>query len=219
MTEQPEARTLFRSAYENRYTWDKNFPGYTADVQLTKDDTVYTGRVCVNSNLSTEVMEVEDEQAQREILEQLQEIAIHRIRRNFDETHGKNTFAFGATDNTGAIEILVGGKSEGDRYKVRNNKVCMVHRHIHGVVVDINTFSSHNTGEGYLSHRYDSVYHDPKTGELKGGPYDFEDNYTKVGNYYILNQRLICSMENEQDVTQEFGFSNIKLLQPAVVGA
>ncbi|MGB5592975.1 MAG: DUF3386 family protein [Crocosphaera sp.] len=27
-----DPRDLFRAAYENRYTWDQNFPGYTADV-------------------------------------------------------------------------------------------------------------------------------------------------------------------------------------------
>ncbi|MGB7060185.1 MAG: DUF3386 family protein, partial [Geitlerinemataceae cyanobacterium] len=28
MTEQMEAREIMRAAYENRYTWDNNFPGY-----------------------------------------------------------------------------------------------------------------------------------------------------------------------------------------------
>jgi hypothetical protein len=217
MPEQMEARELLRSAYENRYTWDKNFPGYTADVTLRRGDEVYTGKVRVNSNLSVDVSGVDDEQAKQEIVGQLQEIAIHRVRRTFEETHGKNTFTLGETDKAGAVEILVGGKSEGDRYKVRNNEVCMVHRHIHGIVVTINTFSSHNTGEGYLSHRYDSVYHDPKTGEQKAPQTDFEDNYKKVGNYFILTQRIICSAEDEQAPVTEFSFSNVKLLQPAVV--
>lgn len=217
MPEQMEARELLRSAYENRYTWDKNFPGYTADVTLRRGDEVYTGKVRVNSNLSVDVSGVADEQAKQEIVGQLQEIAIHRVRRTFEETHGKNTFTLGETDKAGAVEILVGGKSEGDRYKVRNNEVCMVHRHIHGIVVTINTFSSHNTGEGYLSHRYDSVYHDPKTGEQKAPQTDFEDNYKKVGNYFILTQRIICSAEDEQAPVTEFSFSNVKLLQPAVV--
>lgn len=217
MPEQMEARELLRSAYENRYTWDKNFPGYTADVTLRRGDEVYTGKVRVNSNLSVDVSGVDDEQAKQEIVGQLQEIAIHRVRRTFEETHGKNTFTLGEMDKAGAVEILVGGKSEGDRYKVRNNEVCMVHRHIHGIVVTINTFSSHNTGEGYLSHRYDSVYHDPKTGEQKAPQTDFEDNYKKVGNYFILTQRIICSAEDEQAPVTEFSFSNVKLLQPAVV--
>lgn len=204
------AQELFRAAYENRYTWDKDFPGYAADVTLKQDAEVFTGTVCVNPDLKAEVFEVADEQAKQAIHGQLFEVAIHRIRRSFEETHGKNSFSFGSTEDNGAVEILLGGK--GDRYKVRNNEVCFVHRHIHGVVVTINTFSIHDTGEGYLSHRYDSVYHDPKTGEQKGGKSEFEDNYEKIGNYFILTRRMISTETEGQPTVQEFIFSNVKLL-------
>lgn len=210
---QTSARELLQAAYENRYTWDKNFPGYTADVTYKHGDNTFVGKVRVNPDLKAEVFEVADEQAKKAIQEQLFEIAIHRIRRSFEESHGKNTFTVGETDETGAVEILVGGKSEGDRYKVRNNEVCHVHRHIHGIVVTIDTFSSHDTGEGYLSHRYDSVYHDPKTGEQKGGRSEFEDNYDKVGDYIILTQRVIQTEAEGQPLTLEFIFSNVKLLE------
>lgn len=210
------ARDLMQAAYENRYTWDKNFPGYVADVQLKLGDQVLTGKAKVNPDLSAEVTDITDEQAKQALIGQLREVAIHRIRRTFEETHGKNTFTYGETDETGAVELLVGGKSEGDRYKVRNNEVCLVHRHIHGIVVTINTSSSHQTGEGYLSHQYHSVYRDPKTGELKGEQ-DYTDTYEKVGNYQILSSRVIRSIEQGEPVTSEFSFSNIKLLQPALV--
>ena len=209
---QTSARDFFRAAYENRYTWDHNFPGYTADVTFKQDDQVVTGKVRVNPDMKAEVFDVEDEDAKQAIHSQLWETAIHRVRRSFEDTHGKNTFSFGDTDETGAVELLMGDKAEGDRYKVRDNEVTHVHRHIHGVVVTINTFSSHNTGEGYLSHRYDSVYHDPKTGEQKGGKSVFEDNYEKVGDYVILTQRIIRTETDGKESVQEFNFSNIKLL-------
>ncbi|MEQ9482087.1 DUF3386 domain-containing protein [Coleofasciculus sp. F4-SAH-05] len=209
---QTSARDFFRAAYENRYTWDKDFPGYTADVTFKQDDQVVTGKVRVNPDMKAEVFDVEDEDAKQAIHSQLWETAIHRVRRSFEDTHGKNTFSFGDTDETGDVELLMGGKAEGDRYKVRDNEVTHVHRHIHGVVVTINTFSSHNTGEGYLSHRYDSVYHDPKTGEQKGGKSVFEDNYEKVGDYFILTQRIIRTETDGKESVQEFNFSNVKLL-------
>ncbi len=217
MTEQLNARDLFRAAYENRYTWDANFPGYSADVSFCHAGQTYSGTVRVNRNLSVEVTGVDDEEAMKAIAGQLQEIAIHRVRRSFEDTHGKNTFTLGATDDTGAVEILVGGKSEGDRYKLRNNEVCMVHRHIHGIVVTIHTTSSHQTSEGYLSHCYNSVYHDPKTGEQKGEPSEFEDHYERVGNYYVLTSRTIRSQRDGQPTTESFSFSNIRLLEPALV--
>jgi hypothetical protein len=209
---QVSAESLFRAAYENRYTWDKNFPGYTADITFKQGEQVTTGKVRVNPTLKAEVFDIADEEANKIIQNQLWEIAIHRVRRSFEETHAQNTFSLGKTDETGAVEIFVGGKSSGDHYKVRDNEVCLVHRHIHGVVVTINTFSSHNTGEGYLSHRYDSVYHDPQTGEQKGGRSEFVDDYEKVGNYVILSRRLIQTETNGQHSSQEFIFSNIQLL-------
>ncbi len=208
---QLSAQDFFRSAYENRYTWDSNFPGYTADVTYHRGDQVFTGQLKISKDLSAEVTGVADEEAKKAIHGQAWEVAIHRVRRSFEQTHGNNTFAYGETDPDGAVEIIMGGKSEGDRYKVRNNEVSLVHRHIHGVVVTINTFSSHDTGEGYLSHRYDSVYHDPNTGEQKGGKSEFEDDYEKVGGYFILNRRIIQSDDATQP-RQEFIFSNIQLL-------
>jgi hypothetical protein len=217
MTEQLEARELFRAAYENRYTWDKQFPGYTADVTLKQDDRVYTGQVRIEPSTRTfEVLNVEDDQAKQAILGQVQEIGLHRVRYTFEQSHGQNQFSYGATDEDGSVELLVDGKAKGDRYKVRNNEVTMVHRHIHGIVVTIHTFSTHVTEAGYLAHRYDSVYHDPQTGEQKGGKSEFEDNYEQVGNYYIPSSRVICTNNNGQISTMEFSFSNIKLLQPAL---
>ncbi|MCC5635329.1 DUF3386 domain-containing protein [Nostoc sp. CHAB 5844] len=209
------AQELFRAAYENRYTWDNNFPGYTADVTYKYDDKVITGKVTITADLKAEVLGVEDEEAKKAIHGQTWEIAIHRVRRSFEDTHGENTFSYGDTDLSDAVEIIVGGKAAGDKYKVRNNEVCMVHRQIHGVVVTINTFSSHQTGEGYLSHTYDSIYHDPKTGEQKGGRSEFTDEYEKVGKYFILNRREIRTEVNRHLNIQEFIFSNIQLLEPA----
>ncbi|BAZ12275.1 hypothetical protein NIES4071_41050 [Calothrix sp. NIES-4071] len=211
---QVSARELFRAAYENRYTWDKDFPGYTADITYKYDGKEYTGKVTIGANMKAEVLGVEDEEAQKAIHGQAWEIAVHRVRRTFEQTHGENTFTYGATDADGAVELLMGGKATGDKYKVRNNEVSLVHRHIHNVVVTINTFSSHDTGEGYLSHTYDSIYHDPQTGEQKGGKSFFVDEYEKVGKYFVLNRREITTDVDGKPSVQEFIFSNIQLLEP-----
>ncbi|MFS8878215.1 DUF3386 domain-containing protein [Synechococcus sp. H55.11] len=209
---QVSAQELFRAAYENRYTWDPAFPGYSAEVTYWDGERTFVGQVRVGADLKATVTGVEDEEARKAIHNQLWEIAIHRVRRSFAETHGNNTFRYGQTLPDGTVEILVGGKAEGDRYHVRDNQVTLVHRHIHGVVVTIHTFSSHDTGEGYLSHRYDSVYHDPQTGEQKGGRSQFEDLYTKVGKYYILSERRIQTETETGPVEKRFTFRNLALL-------
>ncbi|MGD1854243.1 MAG: DUF3386 domain-containing protein [Leptolyngbyaceae cyanobacterium] len=206
---QLSARDVMRAAYENRYTWDGDFPGYTTDVEFKHGEQTYVGKARVNPDLSAEVFDIEDEAALKLVKGQLWEVAIHRVRREFETTHGKNTFALGNTDDRGAVEILVEGKSTGDKYKVLNDEVVLVHRHIHGVVVTINTFSTHDTGAGYLSHTYDSVYHDPKTGEQTKGRSEFTDEYDKFGDYFILTRRAIASAD---EGSMEFLFTNIQLL-------
>ncbi|MEL7332828.1 MAG: DUF3386 domain-containing protein [Cyanobacteria bacterium J06560_2] len=206
---QVSAREMVQAAYENRYTWDKGFPGYTTDVTLKLGDETFSGTAKVNKDLSAEVFDVEDETAQKVIKNQLWEVAIHRVSRPFEKSHGENTFKIDGTDENGATKIAVGGKAEGDAYKVKDNEFVMVHRHIHGVVVTINTSGSYDTGSGYLSRTYDSVYHDPKTGEQKQGRSEFTDEYTSVGDYTILEKRTVTS---EEGTGMEIAFSNIELL-------
>ncbi len=202
-------RALVQAAYENRYTWDKAFPGYSTDVTLKLGDKTVQGTAKVNPDLTTEVFGVEDEEANKIIKNQLWEVAIHRVSRPFEKSHGENTFRAEGIDDDGATKIAVGGKAEGDAYKIKDNEFTMVHRHIHGVVVTINTSSAYDTGSGYLSRTYDSVYHDPKTGEVKQARSEFTDDYTKVGGYTILAKRTVTS---EDGPTMEIEFSNIKLL-------
>lgn len=213
---QTSARDLFRSAYDNRYTWDAEFPGYTADVTYKCGDKEFHGKAKVSPDprmgFKGEVTGIEDEAVLKAVQGQLWEIAVHRVRRPFEKTHGNNTFRFGETRDSGAVELLMGGKAEGDRYEVNNNEVTLVHRHMHGTVVTINTQSSHDTGEGYLSHKYDSVYSDPKTGEQTGGLSLFEDEYEKVEGYSILNRRAIAPADGNEP-TAEFLFTNIALLK------
>ena len=206
---QVSARELVKAAYENRYTWDKNFPGYTTDVTLKLNDKIFQGSAKVNDKLEAEVFGIEDEAAQKIVKGQLWEVAIHRVSRPFEKTHGENTFKVESEAEDGTVKIAVGGKAEGDAYKVKDNEFTMVHRHIHGVVVTIHTFSAYDTGKGYLSETYDSIYHDPKTGEVKQGRSQFRDDYTQVGDYTILAKRTVTG---EDGSITEISFSNIELL-------
>ena len=212
MTQTLTAQDLFRAAYENRYTWDADFPGYGASVTLRSGGMTHRGQVQVNADFTFEVLNIADEAAQRQIKSQLWEITIHRVRHSFAETHGKNTFALGETDETGAVEILVSGAAMGNRYKVRDNTVCFVHRQIRDVVVNIHTFETLTTDRGYLSTGYRSVYLDPETGTNKGPETVFEDTFEEVGGYYLLTRRLIRTTDNDSPQVTEIEFSKVRLL-------
>ena len=142
-------------------------------------------------------------------------MAIHRVRRSFDQTHGENQFTAGETDAVGT-EVLVSGKGEGDRYRIKDDVVTMVHRHIHGTVVTIFTTEVTNTGAGYLSHTYTSQYADPTTGEAKGGRNSFKDTFVALpgGGPWVLQERVIDS-EAHGDTpagSQTFRFDDLQAL-------
>ena len=206
------AREIFKEAYENRYTWDSDFPGFTADLTLTTAGKQYSGHVRVNADLTYEASGIEDSAAEKIAQGQLWEMTIHRVNHGFDKTHGENTFELGDTDESGAVEILVSGKAHGNVYKVRDRTVCFVHRQIRDVIVNIHTHQVQNTNQGYLATHYDSIYLDAETKEVKGQSKFFEDTFEQVGDYYILTGRTIQSGAGDDlDVTALI-FSNVKLL-------
>lgn len=211
------ARDIFQAAYENRYTWDSNFPGYTAEVKLQQGEETYTGKICVQPDLSVEVTGISDDQVQESVYTQLRDVVTHRKRSTFEKAHSKNEFSFGESDADAAVEILVRGDAMGSNYKVRGKEICQVSRVMGRMAFTINTKSSLDTGEGYVSAAYDVVFRNPETQELLRKN-DFEDTYEKVGNYYLMTRQVIHSLEKGQNLTTKFEFFNMQLLKPAVVG-
>jgi len=191
-----DCREAFRAAYENRYTWDPGFAGYRGRCIWQQGDRRVEGTFTVGADLKASVEGVDEAEVQKAIASQLWEVAIHRVRRGFDQVHGENTFTAGDTTDQG-LEVLIGGKGEGDRYRIKDDVVTMVHRHIHGTVVTIHTGSTTDTGAGYLSHTYSSQYSDPETGAARGGESQFEDSFAPLhdGGPWVLEQRVITSTD------------------------
>ncbi len=216
MTEQTSARELFRAAYEHRYTWDENFPGYSADVQLKQGEETYNGKIKINRDLSVEVTGIEDEQVQESVYTQLRDVVTHRKRSQFDQAHGKNEFSLGNSDESGAVEILVKGDAMGSNYKVRGTEICQVSRVMGRMAFVIDTQESLDTGNGYVSTRYDVVFRNPQTNEVIR-VLNFNDTFQQVGNYYLMTNQVVRSYENGARTTTEFNFSNVKLLEPVPV--
>lgn len=217
MTVFDRAREIFQAAYENRYTWDENFPGYTAHLELKQGDEVYTGQVNVKSDLSVEITGIEDEKVKESVYNQLRDIITHRKRTPFEKAHGNSTFNLGEEDVTGAVAILVQGDAMGSNYKVRGQEICQVSRVMGPIAFVINTQESLQTGDGYISIKYNAIFRDSKTEELKGKR-DFTETYEKIGNYYFPTRQAIDAIDkNGEKITTEFNFTNIRLLEPAAV--
>jgi hypothetical protein len=144
------------------------------------------------------------------------------VRRSFEQTHGANSFTAGDTNAVG-LEVIVGGKNAGDRYRIKEAVVTMVHRQIHGSVVTIFTGSTTDTGAGYLSRTYTSQYSDPATGEARGGTSTFTDTFVPLGGEgpWVLSERVISSEDPEAPGTpnlQTFRFESLEALEQPTAG-
>ena len=213
--EEANCKQLFKAAYENRYTWESDFLGYEGICSWTDGKKEINGTFCLGKDLKATVYEIDDEQINKAISSQLWEVAIHRVRRSFEQTHGKNTFTYGDKNEIGS-EIIVGGKNEGDKYRVKNDVVTMVYRHIHGNLIVILTKDVIHTGNGYLSKSYSSQYLDPiSKKDLKGKNF-YTDDFIPLfkGGPWVLASRSIhqVSLEGLIINKQIFSFSELKNL-------
>lgn len=224
------ARDLFQAAYENRYTWDPNFPGMTANVSVAIDGVARTGKAKIAQDLSVEVSmdepllierttrtpsgeekTVSVDEGQEWLYNQLRDVVTHRKRKSFEDAHGKSSFSLGETDESGSVEILVTGDSMGSNYKVRGNEISMVSRVMGRIGFTINHLGHLDTGEGYVSSLYTAVFRNPMTDEIVRQA-RFEDTYEKLGNYYVMTKQVVQSHEQGQTKNYEIIFSDIQLL-------
>ncbi|MEB3234486.1 MAG: DUF3386 domain-containing protein [Cyanobacteriota bacterium] len=210
-----DCTAAFRAAYDNRYTWEPGFGGYQGRCSWEQDGRTVEGRFQVGADLKATVEGIDDPDIHKAIASQLWEVAIHRVRRSFEQTHGDNTFTAGDTDAVGT-EVIVGGKGAGDRYRIHNDVVTMVHRHIHGTVVTIFTESVTDTGSGYLSQRYSSQYADPASGTARGGKSLFHDTFVPLGEGgpWVLSERVVESEAHGDTPAcrQVFRFADLQAL-------
>lgn len=204
------ATEFFRKVYENRYTWNKQFPGYTAAVEFKQGKENYKGQVRVNPDLSVEVTGINNEDIRKTLENLLSVNVVHRRQVPFEVAHKNSSFKYGATDKTGTVEIVAQGKIE-SRYKVLNQQIKQVNRLLGPHSVTVNTLDSIATPEGYLATRYRTTYYEPQTKQVVAEE-ESEDSYEKIGGYYVLSSEVIHTLEDGQHITTQLKFTDIKLV-------
>lgn len=211
LTSAISARDLFRNAYQNRYTWDSQFPGYTATVEIRQGEENYKGRVRLNPDLSVEVTGIDNKDARQAVENQLAMIAVHRRQVPFEVAHKNSTFKLGATDRTGAVEIFQQGDKTKANYKVFRQQIMQVNRILGSHSVTVNTLNTQETPEGYLATRYQTFFRNPQEQEVIG-EMESEDSYKKIAGYYVLTRQVIQMSEQGKRTTTELNFSDIQPL-------
>ena len=205
-------KELFKKAYEKRYTWSTEFNGYEGKCIFSVNNDRYKGDFVLGKDFKPVIQNIDDPEIVKSISSQLFEVSIHRVKRKFDEIHSKNIFNFIKNSENG-IEMIVSGKSEGDKYRVKNNGINMVYRKIHEIIVEIFVQEFFDTGNGLLSKKYTSQQIDPNTLKANSLKLEYEDRFINIGSQdiWILNSRSIkYSNRNKEEETQKFIFEDIK---------
>ena len=207
-------KEIFQSAYEKRYTWNTKFNGYKGKCIFSVNNDSYEGKFFLGKDFKPEIQNIEDQTIVKSISSQLFEVSIHRVKRKFEEIHSKNNFTL-TKDSSSGIEMIVSGKSEGDKYRVKNNCINMVYRKIHGTIIEIFVQEFFDTGNGFLSKKYTSQQIDPITFKAKSLKLEYEDRFINIGSkdIWILNSRFIKYLnKNQEEEIQKFIFEDICLL-------
>ena len=207
-------KEIFRKAYENRYTWKKNFNGYQGKCIFLTNDNIHKGKFLLGKDFKPNIQKIEDEKIVKSIASQLFEVCIHRVKREFESVHSENNFKFLKNTDSG-IEMSVSGKNQGDKYRVKNNSINMVYRKIHGTIVEIFVEEFLDTGIGTLSKKYSSQQIDPNTFKANSQKLEYLDEFVNLSNedYWILNSRTIKYLNlDKEEETQKFVFEDLCLL-------
>ena len=207
-------KELFKKAYEKRYTWSTKFNGYQGKCIFSVNNDSYKGDFVLGKDFKPEIQNIDDQKIVKSISSQLFEVSIHRVKREFEEIHSKNNFNL-IKDSEGGIEMIVSGKSEGDKYRVKNNCINMVYRKIHGIIIEIFVQEFFDTGNGFLSKKYTSQQIDPNTLKANSLKLEYEDRFINFGSQdiWILNSRSIKYLnKNQGEEIQKFSFEDFTLL-------
>jgi len=196
-------KEIFKEAYNNRYTWPDNFNGYSGKCIFEENERSFEGEFILDNNYKSKIINISDNNIVKRISSQLFEVAIHRVKREFTEVHKKNNFKFlGVSDKGMKIEVL--GKNEGDKYIVKDKKINMVFRKIHGFIIEIFVQEFIDTGDGFLSKKYSSQQLDIETLTPKSKVFQYEDNFVNLGinNIWVLESRIIKFLDDNDKVNK-----------------
>jgi len=207
-------KEIFKNAYENRYTWKNDFHGYQGKCIFSTNNNIHKGDFILGNDFKPNIKNIEDEKVVKSISSQLLEVCIHRVKREFKSVHSENNFNLLKNSESG-IEMIVVGKNQGDKYRVKNDCINMVYRKIHGTIIEIFVEEFFDTGIGSLSKKYSSQQIDPNTLETSSQKLEYEDEFLNMGkeDYWILNSRTIKYLnQNQEEEIQKFVFEDLSLL-------
>ena len=204
---------IFKKAYLSRYAWPTTFNGYSGRCIFIENEKTFEGEFNLDNKFKPQIKNISDNNVLKNITSQLFEVAIHRVKREFSEVHKNNNFKYLAESEKGLL-LQVDGKNDGDKYRVKENKINMVFRKIHGVVIEVFVDEFIDTGNGFLSKKYSSQQLNIENLTPKSKKLEYEDNFINLvnSNIWVLESRIIKFLdENNRTQNMKFFFKELSL--------
>jgi hypothetical protein len=204
--------TLFRSAYENRYTWDRDFPGYTATVVVNYAQDTFTGKIKVNPDLSVEVTGIDEDNIRTSVENVLKMEVSHRRRLDFERVHGNKDFSITASEPNGVVVVKELDSEQDSFYRVQNQRIIQVNRTFdNNLSVTVDTLKTTPVTGGYLATEFKTVFRDAQSQAIAEIE-TVRDTHTQVGAYYLLSSRTIESVDSSQERSEiQMLFQDLRL--------
>ncbi len=203
------AEKMMYDAHVARSSWDKAFPGFRADVEVTIDGNVERGTVTVGSDGKVKLKLPKGENA-RWAKSQMASIISHRFVQPRKEY--KVSFADKIMDHP--LGRLI--KFEGNRhnfYRINGNVITEVHRKIPPLTkftITVSDVAKNAEGKLLPSH-FNVSYWNAKTGDLIENE-DYQEQWSRVGKYDLPQRRLMIKTGKDSRKVYELKLSHHKLL-------
>ncbi|MFQ5543291.1 MAG: DUF3386 family protein [Nitrospiria bacterium] len=207
----PEAKALLRSAFEQTSRWKKDFPGFTADLCCNDNGTVYKGGVRLKSRKEmTITMELPDgkEDLKKWIENEVGMITAHRAWRTFEDADGRYPVTFGEKDQHPlGREILIHGDGMKSRYRIQDGRIQQISRSMGRMAFNINIEEAMTTKDDKsLTTQYVVFYFSPD-GKLTDTD-SFTDRPFEMDGQYLPGLRRVISTEDGKSVVRVLEFKN-----------
>lgn len=208
----PRARDLLRKAFDNTARWQKDFRGFTADLEVTVNAKVWRGSVTVKGPRDVSVM-LPDPDAQKWAENQIAMIAVHRGPRSFEESDGKYALTLGEDgDHPFGPRVTIHGDGMQSFYRIKNDRITQINRRTPHMAFTINVEDSAVTQDGkFLTTRYTVYYFSGHDGTLANVE-SFTDTHVRVASSDLPASRRVISYENGDMVVRSLVFTNHRML-------
>lgn len=209
----PNARELLQRAFESTARWRADFSGFTATLIGNDNGVEYRGSVHVAPPRAVEVV-LPEAGLQQWAQQQLASMVGHRGYRTFDQSDGKYVLTLEPEDAHPLGRLVnISGDGMSSRYRVRDERICQIHRATERMKFTINIEDTMTTSDGkVLTTRFTVYYFAPSTGQLTQVE-SFADAYTEVHGVVLPQSRRVTCAESGEVRVRE-----LILSEPALLG-